>query len=135
VVKATVAYYKEVYPEVADILDSVIETPISPELSGSDQLTEDIIGKYDINDFILYHFLVNGDSNDRIVYLLGKAFLMEEDKAIDYVNNFYHRFYHQQYKRLTAPEGVKILDLSLSPRTQTRLSGDIYNIPIEKKIK
>ena len=132
VVRETVRYYKKVYPFLAEVLDSIIDTPISPELNGSKQLTEDIIGKYEINDFILYHFLVNGDSDERIVYFLKKFFKMKENVAIDYVNNFYRRFYHQQYKRLTMPEGVKILNLSLSPRTETRLSGDIYNIPLEK---
>ena len=132
VVRETVRYYKKVYPYLAEVLDSIIDTPISPELNGSKQLTEDIIGKYEINDFILYHFLVNGDSDERIVYFLKKFFKMKENVAIDYVNNFYRRFYHQQYKRLTMPEGVKILNLSLSPRTETRLSGDIYNIPLEK---
>ena len=132
VVKETVRYYKKIYPNIADVLDSIIDTPISPELNGSKQLTEDIIGKYEVNDFILYHFLVNGDSDERIVYFLKKFFKMKDSVALDYVNNFYKRFYHQQYKRLTMPEGVKILNLSLSPRTETRLSGDIYNIPLEK---
>ena len=120
------------YPNIADVLDSIIDTHISPEPNGSKQLTEDIIGKYEVNDFILYHFLVNGDSDERIVYFLKKFFKMKENLALDYVNNFYKRFYHQQYKRLTMPEGVKILNLSLSPRTETRLNGDIYNIPLEK---
>ena len=132
VVKETVKYYKKVYPFLSDILDSIISTPISPELAGGNQLTEEIIGKYEINDFILYRFLSCGDSNDRIVYLLEKVLKLSRKESLDYVNNFYKRFYHQQYKRLTMPEGVKILDLSLSPRTQTRLSGDIYEIPIEK---
>lgn len=125
VIKATVNYYKIIYPEVSDVLDSVLDTPISPELS-SNQLTEDIIGKYEINDFILYHFLVNGDSDDRLVYLLTKVLKLNKNEALDYVNNFNKRFYRQQFKRLTMPEGVKLLNLSLSPRTETKLSGDIY---------
>ena len=48
VVRKTVEYYKEIYPEVSDILDSIIDTPISPELSSSSQATEEIIGKYEI---------------------------------------------------------------------------------------
>ena len=132
VVKETVRYYKKVYPFLSDILDSIIDTPISPELAGGNQLTEEIIGKYEINDFILHRFLSCGDSNERIVYLLEKVLKLSKKDSADYVNNFYKRFYHQQYKRLTMPEGVKILDLSLSPRTQTRLNGDIYEIPIEK---
>lgn len=126
VIKATTRYYKEIYPEVSDIIDSVLDTPISPELTGNNQLTEDIIGKYEVNDFILYHFLVNGDSDERLVYLLTKFMKLSKDKATEYVNNFNRRFYRQQFKRLTMPEGVKILNLSLSPRTETRLNGDIY---------
>ena len=49
VVRETVRYYKKVYPFLAEVLDSIIDTPISPELNGSKQLTEDIIGKYEIN--------------------------------------------------------------------------------------
>ncbi|HPT89563.1 MAG TPA: NAD(+) synthase [Bacilli bacterium] len=125
VVRKTVEYYKEIYPEVSDILDEVINLPISPELA-KDQKTEDIIGKYEINDFILYRFLKNGDSPSRITYLLTKGFNLTEQEAHKYVKNFYKRFYSQQYKRLSSPEGVKILDLSLSPRTEVRLNGDIY---------
>lgn len=125
-VRAVVGYYKTVYPVVADILDSILETPISPELTGSDQKTEDIIGKYEINDFILYHFLANGDDDERIVYLLYKTFGLDKKIAREYVDNFNRRFYSQQYKRLTMPEGAKISEISLSPRTELHINGDMY---------
>lgn len=131
-IKLVTKYFENIYPELKECINSVIGTPISPELKGN-QLTEDIIGKYEVNDFILYHFLVNGDSGERIVYLLKKFFNMDDNQAIDYVNNFNNRFYKQQFKRLTMPEGVKILDISLSPRSELRLSGDIYKMPLEKK--
>lgn len=126
VVRKVVEYYKEIYPEVSDILDSIIDTPISPELSSSSQTTEAIIGKYEINDFILYHFLVNGDDGDRIVYLLEKFMGLTHEEASKYVFNFNKRFYSQQFKRLTAPEAPKILKISLSPRSELKLNGDIY---------
>ncbi|MDD4387802.1 MAG: NAD(+) synthase, partial [Bacilli bacterium] len=63
VVIATVKYYKNVFPKAALLLDRILSTPISPELTGAGQLTEDVIGKYEINDFILYRFLVNGDDD------------------------------------------------------------------------
>ena len=126
VVRKVVEYYKEVYPEVSDILDSIIDTPISPELSSSSQTTESIIGKYEINDFILYHFLVNGDYGDRIVYLLEKFMGLSNEEACSYVKNFNKRFYSQQFKRLTAPEAPKILKISLSARSELKLNGDIY---------
>ena len=125
VVRKTVEYYKEIYPEVSDILDSIIDTPISPELSSSSQATEEIIGKYEINDFILYRFLCCGDDADRIVYLLNKFMGLSIDDASKYVINFNKRFYSQQFKRLTSPEAPKILKASLSPRGELKLSGDI----------
>ena len=124
-VRATVNYYKGIYPEVKSCLDSIIATPISPELANN-QKTEDLIGKYEINDFILYRYLVCGDEKARIVSLLVSDMELKEDDAIDYVNNFFKRFMSQQFKRLTSPEGVKVLDLSLSPRTGVKLNGDIY---------
>lgn len=126
VVKEVVNYFKQVYPEVSEVLESILKTPISPELTGNDQVTEDIIGKYEINDFILYHFLVNGDSEERIIYLLNKFMSLSLDESKKYVDNFYKRFYQQQFKRLTMPEGVKILKIGLSPRTELRLNGDVY---------
>ncbi|MDD3106848.1 MAG: NAD(+) synthase [Bacilli bacterium] len=124
----TVRFYKTIFPEVRKTLDFIIDAPITPELTGSTQKTEDILGKFAINDFILYHFLVDGDDESRIAFLLQKAFLLDENQAIEAVNNFNKRFYSQQYKRLTMPEGAKVLGISLSPRTELRLNGDIYRI-------
>ena len=125
-VKALVGYYKKLYPEISETLDSIIGTPISPELTGNDQATEDIIGKYEINDFILYRFLANGDSENRIIYLLNKFMNLSVDEATKYVKNFFDRFLKQQFKRLTMPEGVKIFKVGLSPRTEFRINGDLY---------
>ena len=127
VVKALVRYYVNIYPDLKECLESVIGTPISPELAGSSntQLTEEIIGKYEVNDFILYHFLVNGDNDDRISFLIQKAFGLNEEEATKYVTNFNRRFFSQQYKRLTMPEGVKLLQISLSQRGELRICGDI----------
>ena len=125
-VRATVNYYKEIYPEVKNSLDSIIATPISPELAGNNQKTEDIIGKYEINDFILYRYLVCGDEMARIASLIISDMGLKEEDANNYVDNFFKRFFSQQFKRLTGPEGVKIFDLSLSPRSGVKLNGDIY---------
>ncbi|NLD26991.1 MAG: NAD(+) synthase, partial [Acholeplasmataceae bacterium] len=114
VIRAMVKHYQDHFPEVKEILEGILDAPITPELSGQNQETEAIIGKYEINDFILYHFLVNGDEGERIIFLLGQVFGLSEKEAKAYVENFYKRFYSQQYKRLTMPEGVKILELSLT---------------------
>jgi NAD+ synthase (glutamine-hydrolysing) len=126
VIKSVGEFYIDKYPEVKDVLMSILSTPISPELSGNNQETESIIGKYEINDFILYHFLVNGDSEDRIEFLLNNFFKLNKNDSQNYVSNFFKRFYSQQYKRLTMPESAKVLKLSLSPRTETKLNGDLY---------
>jgi len=123
---ATVKYYRTVLPDVAPLLDKILQAPITPELTGSAQRTEDILGKYEINDFILHRFLVAGDDGNRIIYLLRKFYQLSADEAKLYVSRFNKRFYSQQYKRLTAPEAAKILEIALSPRTEVRFAGDIY---------
>ncbi|MGM9970783.1 MAG: NAD(+) synthase [Anaeroplasmataceae bacterium] len=110
---------------IKDTLLDICDTPISPELSGSDQKTEDAVGKYEINDYILYRHLSCGDSEERIVYLLTKAFMMNLAEAEKYVKNFFFRFFTQQFKRQALPDGPKILDVSLSPRGDYRIPSDI----------
>ncbi len=110
------------YETVMDILD----TPITPELVSSHQETETIIGKYEINDFILYRWLVCGDDETRINYLLKKTFkeeLTDEDRR-RYIKTFFQRFFSQQFKRSVFPDGPKVLDLSLSPRSDWRMPSD-----------
>lgn len=132
VVREVVAYYKNIYPDLQATLQAILKAPISPELSSSEQKTEDEIGKYEINDFILYHFWVNGDDENRLIFLLQKGFKLSLSEATSYVEKFFKRFYSQQYKRLTMPEGVKILEICLSPRTEMRLNGDIYPTSTDK---
>ena len=124
--KEVVDYFSNIYVELKDVISSVLDTPISPELADSSQETEQIIGKYEINDFILYHFLNNGDDSNRICFLLNKAFNLSNKECKEYVNRFNERFYSQQYKRLTSPEAVQILDIGLSPRGELKINGDIY---------
>ncbi|MDD4212750.1 MAG: NAD(+) synthase [Bacilli bacterium] len=126
VVREVVRYHQKYYPEVKNEIQDIIDTPISPELTSAHQKTEQIIGKYEINDFILYHFWVNGDCEERLIWLLQVGFKLSDVEAKNYVDHFFKKFYSQQYKRLTMPESVKILEMSLSPRTETRLNGDIY---------
>lgn len=103
------------FKNIKDTLDDIVDTPISPELSGTNQRTEDSIGKYEINDFILYRHLVCGDDKDRIVYLLKIAFNLDDKIALLYVDKFFSRFFSQQFKRKALPDGPKVLDISLSP--------------------
>ncbi len=109
---------------VRQTLLSIVDTPITPELT-SNQKTEDTIGKYEINDFIIHRVLRYGDKEDRISWLLPKVFDIDCAESMRYASNFFRRFYSQQFKRQATPDGPKILDISVSPRGDLRLPSDI----------
>ena len=56
------------------VLEDIIDTPVSPELiknenkSEINQLTEEIIGPYELHDFFLYHSIKYGASPDKILF-------------------------------------------------------------------
>ena len=110
--------------ELREILYDIIDTPISPELIES-QSTEEIIGKYEINDFILHRYMIAGDINERIIYLLENVFGLEGKLAKDYVDNFFKRFFSQQFKRAASPDSPKVFDFSLSPRSDFKIVSDV----------
>lgn len=128
VIVKMVEHFANRLPNLKQVLLDIVNTPISPELSSQDQLTEAIIGTYQINDFIMYRFLVTGDTPNRIDYLLQTQVGLSKEDASLYVKRFIQRFYQNQYKRATSPEAVKIVPLSLSPRTELRIVGDINYI-------
>ncbi len=119
-------HFIKYYPEVADELEEVCQAMISPELISSSQSTEEFLGKYEINDFILYELLANGSSKERLVFLMCELFCLNENEAETYYDRFLRRFKAQQYKRLTGPEGIKVFDISLSPRGELKMPGDLY---------
>ncbi len=106
-------------------LMDIVNTPISPELTDENQHTEDSVGKYEINDFILYRYLSCGDDKERIIYLLRQAFDITKEDAKAYTIKFFKRFITQQFKRQALPDGPKILDISLNPRGDYRMPSDI----------
>lgn len=124
-IKKMVEYFAKIEPSVKIELKKVCSATISPELTGSDQATEDKIGKYEINDFIMYHMLLRGASKSRIIYLLKEVFNLEENAASSYYDNFVKRFNSNQFKRLTGAEGIKIFRLSLGARYDFKYPGDI----------
>lgn len=125
VVKELVRYFSRKYPLVKSELLKVYGAVISPELTGSDQATEDNIGKYLINDFIMYHMFLKGASKSRIVYLLLNTFEITETEASLYYDRFIKRFKQNQYKRLASPECVKYYSFSFGARGDYRFPGDM----------
>ena len=112
------------YKQLNTVLIKILKAPITPELL-ENQDTEKSIGRYDVNDFILYYHLEQGADEEKIIWLIEKAFAFEHKEAEHYVNRFFKRFYTQQFKRQTLPEGPKILGISLSPRGQYRMPSDV----------
>ncbi len=124
-IRSLVSYFTKIYPNLQFVITDVINATITPELTSSSQSTEEIIGKYEVNDFILYQIFGRGASYERVVYLLEQVFNFDNEKAVSYYNNFMRRFKQNQFKRLASPEGVRIFKLSLSPHGALKFSGDL----------
>ncbi len=130
-VKYLVSSYARMHPEFAQVLTSICETVISPELLplGADgaisQSTEAAIGKYDLHDFILYHFVRNGFEREKIMALAQVAFPQVDCETIEKTTKtFFRRFFTQQFKRSCMPDGPKVGSVSLSPRGDWRMPSD-----------
>ncbi len=118
--------------KVKTVLEKILATEISPELLPPDasgeirQKTEELIGKYEINDFYLYSFLRRGDSPKKTLYLAERAFKNKysHEQLKNTLVNFYRRFFSQQFKRNCVPDGVKVGSVGLSPRGDWRMPSD-----------
>lgn len=123
-VRFMVEMYANVHENLKETLLDVVHTPVSPELI-KDQKTEDILGKYMINDFLLHRLLRCGDEPDKMAFLLEHVFKLSSEEARTRATYFLNRFYNQQFKRQVLPDGPKILDITLSPRGDFRMPSDI----------
>ncbi len=66
----------QVNDETAQILKDIVDTPVSPELTGNgtlSQTTEDLIGPYELHDFFLYNLLRRRSRPTKIGYLAKLA--------------------------------------------------------------
>jgi len=116
---------------VEDVLNRVLDTPVTPELLPAEngkivQKTEDIIGPYELHDFFIYHMLRYGAEPEKILFLAKNAFSGEydEEKISAVMKTFYKRFFSQQFKRSCMPDGPKVGTISLSPRGDWRMPSD-----------
>ncbi len=119
-------------PLSKEILQDVLNTPVSPELLPADaegnnaQKTEDIVGPYELHDFFLYYFVRYGFSPSKILFLAKNAFAVAyTDKVIEkWLKIFIQRFFAQQFKRSCMPDGPKVGSINLSPRGDWRMPSD-----------
>lgn len=132
-VKFLVAYVaKEADVELKKVLDSILETPVSPELLPLDsqgnivQNTEDALGPYELHDFFMFYHLRYGFPPQKILHLAKIAF--ENKYTNKYIGSvmktFYRRFFDNQFKRNCIPDGPKVGSVSLSPRGDWRMPSD-----------
>ena len=133
------------------VLDAVLATEISPELVPGDsadsapaQITEDVIGPYELQDFTLYYILRYGFSPSKVAFLAWSAWHdaaagrwpdsaeIAVRRAYDLaaikrnMKIFLWRFFKtSQFKRSCVPNGPKVGNGgSLSPRGDWRAPSD-----------
>ena len=118
-------------PDLAAVLNDVLNTPISPELippqdGEISQRTEEFVGPYELHDFFLYHWLRFGASPTKIFHLACASFAdnHEPDVIQHWLAQFFRRFMTQQFKRTTLPPGPKVGSVSLSPRGDWRMPDE-----------
>ena len=115
-----------------EVLQDILDTPISPELLPPDesgkiaQYTEDLVGPYALHDFFIYYMMRYGFSPSKIYTLACRAFRNDFDPETikKWMKAFYRRFFTQQFKRSCMPDGVKVGNISLSPRGDWRMPSD-----------
>jgi len=139
----------EVDAATADVLQSVLDTEISPELvppgaDGKVQSTQDLIGPYALHDFALFHVLRYGMRPSKIAFLAQHAwadpnagawppgfpederFAFDLPEIVHWLRVFLRRYFgFAQFKRTAIPNGPKVLAAgSLSPRGDWRAPAD-----------
>jgi NAD+ synthase (glutamine-hydrolysing) len=138
-------------PRAGEVLQSVLDTEISPELVPSDeqgggqlQGSEKVVGPYELQDFFLYYVLRFGYRPSKLAYLAHHVWrdrergswpdLIPQDRRNEYsigeikhwLEVFLDRFFRlSQFKRSAMPNAPKVgSGGSLSPRGDWRAPSD-----------
>lgn len=114
------------------ILIDILDTPISPELLPPSntgeiaQKTEDILGPYEVHDFFLYYMQSYGAGPAKLLFMAERAFngQYSNSQLKQWLKVFCKRFFSQQFKRSCMPDGPKVGNVSLSPRTDWKMPSD-----------
>lgn len=114
------------------ILLDILDTPISPELLPPSntgeiiQKTEDILGPYEVHDFFLYYMQSYGAGPAKLLFMAERAFngQYSNSQLKQWLKVFIKRFFSQQFKRSCMPDGPKVGNVSLSPRTDWKMPSD-----------
>ncbi len=128
--------------EAQAILMDIVDTPISPELLPANekgeiqQVTEDLVGPYELHDFFIYNFMRFGFSPEKINFLARKAFegAYSDQEIEKWLKTFIRRFFNQQFKRSCAPDGPAVGTVSLSPRGAWDMPSDAWSTLFQDNI-
>ena len=118
---------------IKEILLDIVDTPISPELVPSqsdqrlDQVTEDIVGPYELHDFFIYNTLRYAFRPGKVYALAQIAFrgTYDSETIKRWLTVFYRRFFTQQFKRSCMPDGPVTGKCNLSPPGGWIMPADI----------
>lgn len=149
VIRWVISHREGVDDREAEVLQSVLDTEISPELvpagqDGKMQSTEDRIGPYALHDFALFHILRYGFRPSKIAYLAAHAwadkdagawppgfpeadrYAYDQPTVAKWLQVFLKRYFaFAQFKRSAIPNGPKVSPAgSLSPRGDWRAPSD-----------
>lgn len=127
--------YAQNYPELQEVLKDIVSTPISPELLPvndlglTSQITEEVLGPYEVQDFFIYHFLRFGYRPKKLFYIAQNTFqnTYSKNDLKKWLRIFFERFYRNQFKRSASPDGPKVGTVSISPRLDLKLPSDASN--------
>ena len=130
------------FENVKGILLDIVDTPISPELLPANdngeiqQVTEDLVGPYELHDFFIYNYIRNGYSTEKIFFLAQKAFanVYDDETILKWLKTFIRRFFSQQFKRSCLPDGPAIGSVSLSPRGAWEMPSDAWSTTFTPEI-
>jgi NAD+ synthase (glutamine-hydrolysing) len=91
------------------------------------QITEDLVGPYELHDFFLYGLLARGNGASKLYRTALYAFNGKYDEATieKWLRVFIRRFFTQQFKRSCSPDGPKVTEISLSPRSGLTLATEV----------
>lgn len=128
--------------ELAEALYDILDTPVSPELLPANengeiaQVTEDLVGPYELHDFYIFNFVRHGYTSGKLFRLAKIAFAGVYDDAtlLKWLEVFTKRFFAQQFKRSCLPDGPKVGSVALS-YNDFKMPSDVTSALWRKEIE
>ena len=146
-IRHVVRYYADSAKEngedaLAGALYDILDTPVSPELLPAKengeiaQVTEDLVGPYELHDFYIYNFIRHGYTPKKLFRLAKLAFegSYDDETLVKWLEVFARRFFAQQFKRSCLPDGPKVGSVALS-YNDFKMPSDVTNDLWRKEVE